>query len=91
MRGGRVLMLGIPARPPELDALDAILREVDLIATVAHVCGSDLPEALELLTKTEIANRVVEGVIALERIVLDGLVPLADGSARGKILVDVNG
>ena len=90
-RGGRVLMLGIPARPPELDALDAILREVDLIATVAHVCGSDLPEALELLTKTEIANRVVEGVIALERIVLDGLVPLADGSARGKILVDVNG
>jgi (R,R)-butanediol dehydrogenase/meso-butanediol dehydrogenase/diacetyl reductase len=90
-RGGRLLMLGIPASPPELDALDAILREVDLITTVAHVCGSDLPEALDLLAESGIAERVVEGMIDLDRIVPDGLVPLADGSAKGKILVDVNG
>ncbi len=90
-RGGRVLMLGIPSRPPELDALDAILREVDLLTTVAHVCGSDLPEALELLAGSEIAGRVAEGVIGLGKIVADGLEPLAAGSARGKILVDVNG
>lgn len=89
-RGGRVLMLGMPARPPELDAFDAILREVELTASVAHVCGSDLPEALELLSGSGIAERVVERVIGLERLVPEGLVPLAEGSARGKILVDVN-
>jgi (R,R)-butanediol dehydrogenase/meso-butanediol dehydrogenase/diacetyl reductase len=90
-RGGRVLMLGMPAKPSEINTFDAILREVDLIATVAHVCGTDLPEALELLSGSGIAERVVERVIGLERLVPEGLVPLAEGSARGKILVDVNG
>jgi threonine dehydrogenase-like Zn-dependent dehydrogenase len=90
-RGGRVLMLGMPAQPPRLDSLDAILREVELTTSVAHVCGSDLPEALELLAGSEIAARVVERVIDLERLVPEGLEPLAQGTARGKILVDVNG
>jgi (R,R)-butanediol dehydrogenase / meso-butanediol dehydrogenase / diacetyl reductase len=89
-QGGRVLMLGLPAKPVELDSVAAILREVDLFSTVAHVCGTDLPEALRMLAETAIAERVVEGVIELGRIVPDGLVPLADGSAKGKILVDVN-
>jgi len=90
-RGGRVLMLGMPARAPELDSFDAILREVELTTSVAHVCGADLPEALELLSGSGIAERVVERVIGLEQLVPQGLVPLAEGSARGKILVDVNG
>ncbi len=89
-QGGRVLMLGLPANPVELDSVAAILREVDLFTTVAHVCGTDLPEALQMLAETAIAERVVEGVIDLGRIVPDGLVPLADGSAKGKILVDVH-
>lgn len=89
-RGGRVLMLGMPAKPVEVDVFDAILREIDLVATVAHTCGTDLPEALSLLTGSGIAERVVERVIGLERLVPEGLVPLAEGSARGKILVDVN-
>lgn len=89
-RGGRVLMLGMPAVPPEVNVFDAILREIDLVATVAHVCGTDLPEALALLSGSGIAERVVERVIGLERLVPEGLVPLAEGSARGKILVDVN-
>ncbi len=88
--GGRVLMLGLPAKPVELDSVGAILREVDLFATVAHICGTDLPEALEMLAGSAIAERVVAGVIDLGRLVPDGLVPLAEGSARGKILVDVN-
>jgi len=90
-RGGRVLMLGMPARAPELDALDAILREVELTTSVAHVCGTDLPEALDLLAGSEIAARVVERTIGLQRLVPEGLEPLAEGTARGKILVDVNG
>jgi (R,R)-butanediol dehydrogenase/meso-butanediol dehydrogenase/diacetyl reductase len=89
-RGGRVLMLGMPAKAPEVEVFDAILREVDLVATVAHVCDTDLPEALELLSGGGIAERVTDRVIGLERLVPDGLVPLAEGSARGKILVDVN-
>lgn len=90
-RGGRVLMLGMPAARPELDALDAILREVELTTTVAHICDSDLPEALDLLSRGDVADLVLEDVIALERVVPDGLVPLAEGAARGKLLVDVNG
>jgi (R,R)-butanediol dehydrogenase/meso-butanediol dehydrogenase/diacetyl reductase len=89
--GGRVLMLGIAATPPPLDSLSAILREVDLVTTMAHVCGSDLPEALDLLARTEIADQVAEGVIRLDQIVPEGLIPLAEGTARGKILVDVSG
>lgn len=90
-RGGRVLMVGMPAEPPRLDVLDAILREIELTTTVAHVCGADLPEALELLAAGNAAERVVERVIGLEQIVAEGLEPLATGTARGKILVDVNG
>lgn len=90
-RGGRVLMVGMPAQPPRLNALDAILREVELTTTLAHVCGTDLPEALDLLRGGNIAERVVERVIGLEQIVAEGLTPLAEGTARGKILVDVNG
>ena len=82
--------IGMPAKPAEVNVFDAILREIDLVATVAHVCDADLPEALELLAKSSIAERVVERVIPLERLVPEGLVPLAEGSARGKILVDVN-
>jgi (R,R)-butanediol dehydrogenase/meso-butanediol dehydrogenase/diacetyl reductase len=87
--GGRVLLLGLPAQPPELDSVDAILRELDLRTTVAHVCDSDLPEALDLLSATDVADKVVERVIGLKDIVAGGLVPLAEGTARGKILVDV--
>jgi threonine dehydrogenase-like Zn-dependent dehydrogenase len=88
-RGGSIVAIGMPAAPPKVDLVAAILAEVDVITSVAHVCGSDLPAALELLARSEVADRSIERVIPLDRVVDEGLVQLAQGRARGKILVDV--
>jgi len=55
---------------------------------VAHVCGQDIPEALELLTDGRIAGLLLDRVIGLEALVDDGLEALVSGRAAGKILVD---
>jgi threonine dehydrogenase-like Zn-dependent dehydrogenase len=88
-RGGAVIAVGMPPEPPRLDLVDAILREVDVVTSVAHVCDSDLPTALHLLAKNGIAERVIERTIPLERVVEEGLAPLAEGRAQGKIVVNV--
>ncbi len=56
-RGGRVVIVGLQADPPPVDIFDAALREVDLIATVAHICDSNLPESLRVLAQTEPGGR----------------------------------
>ena len=88
-RGGSVVAVGMPASPPQVDIVSAILNEVDLITSVAHVCDADLPAALELLAAGDVASRVIERVVPLERIVAEGLEPIAERRAAGKILVDV--
>jgi (R,R)-butanediol dehydrogenase/meso-butanediol dehydrogenase/diacetyl reductase len=87
-RGGRVVVVGLQARPPELDLFDLSLREVDLVTTVAHVCRTDLPEAVRILATTPLASIVVDSVIPLDRLVSDGILALTERRARGKILVD---
>ena len=87
-RGGRVVILGLQADRVELDLFDVALREIEITSAVAHVCAEDLPEALDILARTDIAEKIVDGVIPLERLVEDGLVPLAERRAAGKILVD---
>ncbi|MEU6602563.1 zinc-dependent alcohol dehydrogenase [Streptomyces flaveolus] len=87
-RGGRVLLVGLAHAPQELDLAEATLREVDLLTTVAHVCGDDIPEALRLLTDGRIAQHLLDRVIGLDALVDEGLEPLAAGRAAGKILVD---
>jgi threonine dehydrogenase-like Zn-dependent dehydrogenase len=86
-RGGRVLLVGLHAAPRELDLTRTILREVDIITTVAHVCDSDLPAALELLAETNVATVTAGPRIQLEALVEEGLRPLAERRAPGKILV----
>ena len=88
-RGGSVVAVGMPASPPQVDIVNAILNEVDLITSVAHVCDADLPAALELLADGDVATRVIDRVVPLERVVPDGLEPIAARRAAGKILVDV--
>lgn len=88
-RGGRVVIVGLQAEPPPVDVFDAALREVDLTTTVAHICDTNLPESLGVLAQTEVAGQVLDRVISLERIVEDGLAPLAEGRAGGKIVVEV--
>jgi (R,R)-butanediol dehydrogenase/meso-butanediol dehydrogenase/diacetyl reductase len=89
-RGGRVVIVGLQAEPPPVDVFDAALREVDLTTTVAHICDANLPESLGVLAETEVAAQVLDRVIPLERIVEDGLAPLAEGRAGGKIVVEVS-
>jgi (R,R)-butanediol dehydrogenase / meso-butanediol dehydrogenase / diacetyl reductase len=86
-RGGRVLLVGLHGAPRELDLTGTILREVDIVTTVAHVCDSDIPDALELLSVTDVAAITIGPRISLETLVEDGLRPLAERRARGKIIV----
>lgn len=86
-RGGRVLIVGLQAAPRELDLFSLTVREVELVTTLAHVCDLDLPEALSLLASTEVAAVVTDRVIPLDELVDEGIRPLAEGTARGKIVV----
>lgn len=90
-RGGRVVMVGLPKAPPAIDTTDASLREVDLVATLAHVCDADLPRALDLLATSPLAPVVTDRVIGLDDVVPEGIQLLAEGRASGKIVVDPRG
>ena len=82
-----MLIVGLQAEPRQLDLLSMTIREVDLVTTLAHVCDLDLPESLELLASSDVADVVIDRVIPLAELVDEGIRPLAAGSARGKIVV----
>jgi len=86
-RGGRVLLVGLHGAPRELDLTGTILREIDLFTTVAHVCDTDIPAALELLAETDVAAVTAGQRIPLDSLVEEGLRPLTERRATGKILV----
>jgi len=86
-RGGRVLLVGLHGAPRELDLTRMILREVDVFTTVAHVCDRDIPAALELLARSDVAAVAAGPRIPLDALVEEGLRPLAERRAAGKILV----
>jgi (R,R)-butanediol dehydrogenase/meso-butanediol dehydrogenase/diacetyl reductase len=86
-RGGRALLVGMHDVPREIDLTRMIVHEVDIVTTVAHVFDSDIPAALELLAESDIAAVAAGPRISLEALVEDGLQPLAEGRAEGKILV----
>ena len=87
-RGGTVLLVGLPKGQVSFTATDLILREIDVMTTVAHVCDRNLPAALALLAERDLASLLVERVVPLDRVVEDAFVPMAGGTARGKFLVD---
>ncbi len=87
-RGGRVLIVGLQSMPSELDLFALTTREVGIATAVAHVCDVDLPESLELMAKGELADIVLDRVIPLDELVDEGIRPLTEGAARGKIVVD---
>jgi (R,R)-butanediol dehydrogenase / meso-butanediol dehydrogenase / diacetyl reductase len=86
-RGGRVLLVGLHNEPRALDLTPMIVREVDIFTTVAHVCDSDIPAALELLADSDVATVTAGPRIPIDALVEDGLRPLAERRAAGKILV----
>jgi (R,R)-butanediol dehydrogenase/meso-butanediol dehydrogenase/diacetyl reductase len=88
-RGGRVLLVGLVKVPQELMLADVVLREVDVATTVAHVCETDMPRALQLLRGNDALPAALNvSTIPLAEVVERGLQPLAEGTAQGKILVD---
>ena len=90
-RGGDVVIVGLQPEPAPLDLFSVSVREVDVHGTLAHVCGEDLAEAVTLLATTGLAATVLGDVIPLADLVQGGLRPLAERTARGKIVVDVQG
>jgi threonine dehydrogenase-like Zn-dependent dehydrogenase len=89
-RGGRVVAVGVQKTAPEVDLRKVTLDELELIGTVAHVCGEDLAEAVRLLSlRDEGWADIAPHVLPLERLVEDGLRPLAERrSPRIKTLID---
>jgi (R,R)-butanediol dehydrogenase/meso-butanediol dehydrogenase/diacetyl reductase len=89
-RGGRVVAVGHQHGTPPVDMKRITFDELELIGTVAHVCGDDLPEALRLLAlRRKGWGDVAPEVLALEELVDDGIVPMAERRAtRIKTLVD---
>lgn len=86
-RGGRTLLVGLHGESRALDLTDTILREIDIVTSVAHVCDTDIPEALDVLTADGLAAVTMACTIPLEALVEEGLRPLAERRAPGKILV----
>jgi (R,R)-butanediol dehydrogenase/meso-butanediol dehydrogenase/diacetyl reductase len=87
-RGGKVVLVGLNKTPQPLNLADIVLREIDVRTTVAHVCSTDIPEALDLLTKTKLSQTLLDRIVPLTDVVSAGLQPLVSGHATGKILVD---
>ena len=87
-RGGRVALVGLQSAPRELDLFAFTVREVDVFTTLAHVCDVDLPEAIAVLAARDLVPIVVDRVIPLDALVEEGLRPLAERTATGKIVVD---
>jgi (R,R)-butanediol dehydrogenase / meso-butanediol dehydrogenase / diacetyl reductase len=90
-RGGRTLLVGLHGAPRELELTPMILREVDIATTVAHVCDTDIPAALDLLATSDVASVTKGPRIPLDALVEEGLRPLAERRVSGKILVETSG
>ena len=87
-RGGRVQLVGLHPGDSPLDLLDLSIREVDISTSLAHVCDNDMPLAVEILTRRDLAALLVEAVLPLDEVATGALARLARGEATGKFLVD---
>src|SRR5713101_3758325 len=88
-KGGTLLQVGIPAGRVSLPLGQVVPREVSIVTTNGMVCQVDLPLALALLSQTDLATQITDRIIPLERLVPDGLEPLALHEILGKVLVQI--
>jgi (R,R)-butanediol dehydrogenase / meso-butanediol dehydrogenase / diacetyl reductase len=84
--GGRVVQVGLPTSPGELDYLQLALREVELIGTIGHVYDEDYRLAVELIASRKVnAERLITHRVSLDDAVPRGLAFLA-GKERADTL-----
>ena len=88
-KGGTLLQVGILAGRVSLPLGQVVPREVNIVTTNGMICEVDLPKALALLSQTDLATRITDRIISLERLVPDGLEPLALHEVLGKVLVQI--
>jgi (R,R)-butanediol dehydrogenase / meso-butanediol dehydrogenase / diacetyl reductase len=86
--GGRIVLVGLQSAPREIDLFSLTVHEIEVTTTLAHVCDVDLPESLDIISRSDLASIVLDRVIPLDQLVDEGIRPLAEGTARGKIVVD---
>ena len=87
-RGGRVLIVGLQSAPREIDLFALTVHEIEITTTLAHVCDIDLPESLQIISGSDLASIVLDRVIPLDALVDEGIRPLAEGTASGKIVIN---
>jgi (R,R)-butanediol dehydrogenase/meso-butanediol dehydrogenase/diacetyl reductase len=87
--GGRVVMLGLPRGDVSLAVRPAVIAEVDLVSSSAHVCRTDLPAAVTALARHPIAGQITSDTVPLDEIVPRGLAPLAAGTLTGKAVIAI--
>lgn len=85
--GGRVLAVGIPKEKPELDVHSLVFREITLETTLAHVCDTDLPAALDILNTGPLGQELAEAPVGLADLPA-ALERLSTGKVEGKVLID---
>lgn len=86
--GGRVLAVGVPKQDPTINVHSIVFREITLDTTLAHVCDTDLPAALDILSTNQLLGQeLAQAPLPLDRLA-DSLDALAEGRADRKILFD---
>jgi (R,R)-butanediol dehydrogenase/meso-butanediol dehydrogenase/diacetyl reductase len=88
-RGGMLLQVGITAGPVPLPLGQVVTNEVSIITSNGMICAVDLPQALTLLSETDLAAQITDRIIPLDALVADGLEPLARHEVPGKVLVHI--
>lgn len=84
--GGTIILLGLNKTPQEFVFSEAVLREITLETSAAHVCSEDIPAALEILKSGQVAPMLIERVLDLEQ-ALDAFDALSTGKALGKFVL----
>ena len=83
-----LLIVGLQSAPREIDLFALTVHEIEVTTTLAHVCDVDLPESLQIISGSDLASIVLDRVIPLDALVDEGIRPLAEGTARGKIVIN---
>jgi (R,R)-butanediol dehydrogenase/meso-butanediol dehydrogenase/diacetyl reductase len=87
--GGTLLQVGIPTGRVSLPLGQVVPREMSIVTTNGMICDVDLPKALALLSRTDLAAQITDRIIPLDALVPDGLEPLALHEVLGKVLISI--